>query len=84
MRLLHARPLVEPDKGGHTCLGTIDLELSSDVRLYGLRLLKMKDGKHLLFAPQSGPRRTATFSPELALQLTAMAMDALGVPANDA
>ena len=83
MKLLHARPLAEPDRGGHLCLGTIDIELNSEVRLYGLRLLRMRDGKILLFAPQAGKRRSATFSQELTSQLIQMASEALGVPAND-
>jgi hypothetical protein len=75
MRILYCHP-VSDDRGGHTCLATIDIELSPDVRLYGLRLLRMADGKHLVFAPQSGQRRTATFSSALAAELTAMAVAA--------
>jgi hypothetical protein len=80
MRLLYLHP-VSDDRGGHTCLATIDVELSADVRLYGLRLMRMRDGKHLVFAPQSGQRRVATFSPAMAEQLTAMAVEALRVAA---
>jgi hypothetical protein len=83
MKLLFARPLAEPDKGGHLCLGTIDIELTPDARLYGLRLLRMRDGQIRLFAPNAGKRRAATFSPELTERLTQMAVEAIGVPAND-
>jgi len=77
MRLLYLHPTRE-DRGGNVCVATVDIELNSDVRMYGLRLMRMGDGKHLLFAPQAGQRRAATFSPALAEQLTAMAVTALG------
>ena len=73
MRLLFLHP-VNDDRGGHTCLATIDVELNEHVRLYGLRLLQMRDGKKLVFAPQIGKRRSATFSVALAEKLTAMAV----------
>lgn len=75
MRILYCHP-VSDDRGAHTCLCTIDVELNADVRLYGLRLLRMRDGRHLIYAPQTGQRRCATFSPTLAEQLTALALDA--------
>lgn len=75
MRVLYCHP-VHDDRGGHTCLCTIDIELNPDVRMYGLRLLRMRDGKHILYAPQSGQRRVATFSPALAERLTALALEA--------
>jgi hypothetical protein len=84
MRVLFAYPVTEPENKKTRCLGTIDLELTPDVRLYGLRLLQMPDGAKILYAPHAGHRRSATFSPALAKTLTTMAMDALGVPANDA
>tara|TARA_A100001391_G_scaffold12331_3_gene7264 strand:+ start:8241 stop:8390 length:150 start_codon:yes stop_codon:yes gene_type:complete len=37
--------------------------------------MRMADGRHMIFSPQSGKRRTATFSPDLAAQLTALAVD---------
>lgn len=76
MRLLHLNPTGDPGRGGHTCIATVDVELNENVRLYGLRLLKMRDGKHMVFAPQSGTRRTATFSNDMAKELTALAVDA--------
>lgn len=80
MRILYARP-VQDERGGNTCVGTVDVELNDDVRLYGLRLMRMRDGNLLLFAPQAGARRTATFSVPLAQRLTRMAMEALRVAA---
>lgn len=76
MRLLHLHPTGDLRRGGHTCVATVDVELSEHVRLYGLRLLAMQDGRHMIFAPQSGARRTATFSPDMAKQITALAVEA--------
>jgi hypothetical protein len=52
-------------------LATFDLELSSDVRLFGLRLMRAPDGRLLVYAPSAnGGRRTATFSPSMAAAIT--------------
>lgn len=83
MRMLFCHP-VSDGRGGHTCLATIDIELDADVRLYGLRLLRMRDGNHRLVAPQAGRRLSATFSPSFAARLTAMALEALGEQADAA
>ncbi|WP_424981598.1 hypothetical protein [Maritalea sp. S77] len=76
MRILYMHPVFD-DRGRNQCIATIDIELNEHVRLYGLRLLKMEDGRHLVFSPQSGKRRTATFSPELSQEITDMAIQRL-------
>lgn len=76
MRVLYTHRLDEPAGDGHQCLATIDIELNDHLRLYGLRLLRMRDGKHLIFAPQSGRRRVATFSTPMAERLTKLAVAA--------
>ncbi len=81
MRIIYLRPTKDADETGNTCVATVDIELNEHVKLYGMRLMRMADGKHILFAPQSGKRRTATFSPALAERLTAMAVEALQVAA---
>lgn len=78
MRILYTHRLDEPQRDGHTCLCTVDVELNDHVRLYALRLLRMQDGKHLLFAPNAGKRRSATFSPALSARLTDLALEAYG------
>ncbi len=40
-------------------LATFDLEPSNLLRLYGLRLLQAPDGRRIVYAAQSGNRRTA-------------------------
>ena len=78
MRLIESHPIAaELDRTGHICIGLIDVELTPDLRLYKLRLLQMKDGRHRIYAPQAGRHLTASFSPALAERLTAMAVDAL-------
>jgi hypothetical protein len=78
MRLIECHLIAhERDKTGHTCIGLIDVEMSPDLRLYKLRLLRMRDGRHRIYAPYAGRNLAASFSPELADQLTALALMAL-------
>ena len=74
MKILDFNVIDEPP-GGNRCLATFDLELTPDCRLYGLRLLQMRDGRLLTFAPQSGARRVATFATSLAEKITNLAID---------
>ncbi|KQY12611.1 hypothetical protein [Rhizobium sp. Root482] len=74
MRILYLQPIDEPS-GGHRAIAVFDLELTPEARLYGLRLLRMRDGRLLTFAPQSGSRRVATFATELAARITSLAID---------
>jgi len=76
MQIIYCRPIEESACNGTVCLATIDLEFSPELRLYGLRLLRMPDGQHRLYAPQSGKRRVASFAPDMARKLTAMALRA--------
>lgn len=73
MRILYLHPVFD-DRGRHQCVATIDIEINEDIPLYGLRLMRMEDGQHRLLAPQTGRRRSATFSPELAQKITDMAV----------
>ncbi|NTA35992.1 hypothetical protein [Agrobacterium salinitolerans] len=83
MHIIDMKPLDEPP-GGNRAIATFDLELDDNVRLYALRLLEMRDGKHFVFAPQSGSRRVATFRREFAEALTNLALEELkAVTAND-
>lgn len=74
MRILDYK-LIDDPSGGHRAVAVFDLELSPDIRLYALRLLRMRDGRLLTFAPQSGHRRVATFAPHLAEKITQIAID---------
>lgn len=75
MRVLFCHRVNEA-RDGQRCVATVDVELNEDVRLCGLRLLRMPDGKHFIYAPQAGQRRTATFSKPMAEKLTGLALAA--------
>jgi hypothetical protein len=70
MKILDIKPVA--DRGGGTrTLALFDLELNSDTRLYGLKLMEAPDGRRIVYAPNgNGGRRLATFSPELAAEIT--------------
>lgn len=74
MRIVYMNP-VSDDRGRNVCVATIDIELNEDVRLYGLRLLRMEDGEFRVYAPQAGKRRTATFSHEMVRRITELAVE---------
>lgn len=69
--------LIDEPSGRHRAAAVFDLQLTPDCRLYGLRLLRMADGRLLTFAPQSGYRRVATFAAPLASEITKLATDEL-------
>ena len=66
-------PAAKSGGGALRLLATFDLELSGQIRLYGLRLLEAPGGKRIVYAAQSGSRRTATFDPLLAERITILA-----------
>lgn len=83
MRILDYK-LVDEPSGGHRAIAVFDIELTAECRLYGLRLLRMRDGRLLTFAPQSGHRRVASFATHLAEKITKLAIDQTGaLTAND-
>lgn len=74
MKILYCHPLA--DAKARDAVAFVDIEISEDLRLYGLRLVRQPDGAHRLYAPQAGQRRVATFSTPLAEHLTALALAA--------
>lgn len=55
-------------------LATFDIQISADVRMFGLRLMEAPDGRLLIYAPSgNGGRRLATFSPKLAEEIADIA-----------
>ncbi|MBB4580389.1 hypothetical protein GGE45_002719 [Rhizobium aethiopicum] len=74
MKVLYCHPLDQQKE--RDAIAFVDIELNNDVRMYGLRLLRQPDGKHFLYSPQAGHRRTATFSRPLAEELTRLAVEA--------
>lgn len=78
MRLLHIERL-QPDMSKDVrAVAIFDMQLSQDVRVYGLRLMRAPDGRHVVYAPSAnGGRRVATFSPALAAELAELATNEL-------
>ena len=76
MHVLYAHRTEE--RGKRPCIGFVDVEINSDLRLYGIRVVRQPDGRHMIYAPQSGQRHAASFSRPFAEELTALAVDALG------
>jgi hypothetical protein len=73
MEVLNIEPVANSGDGGMRVIAFFDLQLSDDVRMYGLRLLEAPDGNRITYAPQSGSRRSATFARPLAERITAAA-----------
>lgn len=74
MKILDLKPSTFDSGGSVREVARFDLQLSEDVRLYGLRLMRAPDGRHLTYAPSSGGRRFATFAPSLVDSITAAAI----------
>lgn len=78
MRILSIQPAIDRGGGSFRDVATFDLELSDEVRLCRLRLLRAPDGKHLTYAPVASGKRCMTFHPTIARKITELAVQALG------
>jgi hypothetical protein len=72
-KILSIRPLW----GGGKRLAEFDLELNDGLRLYSLKLCRGDHGHNLVFAPQAGGKRTATFVGDFAAKIADLATAAL-------
>jgi hypothetical protein len=59
--------------GRYREIAIFDIQLTDDVRLFDLRLFQSDSGNKIIRAPQTRDRRSATFSPTLAREITALA-----------
>ena len=75
MRLLRIEPCRQVSSGGMTTIAFFDVEITDDIRFFGMRLIEAPSGKRVSYAPSSGGRRFATFAPALAERITALAND---------
>ena len=73
MEVLNLEPVASSGGGGMRVLAFFDLQLSDEVRMHELKLLEAPDGRRIVYAAQSGSRRTATFARSLAERITAAA-----------
>ena len=75
MRIIEIRP--SPPGADGRAVAHFDIEISPDVRLFGLRLIEAPSGHHLVYAANFQGRPTATFSREFASSLSRAACAAL-------
>lgn len=75
MQILKMEPERRRTSGGFETIAIFDVQLSDDVRLYGVRMVKKPDGGIITWAPSSGGRRFATFSTDLAIRLAKAATE---------
>ncbi|WFS02792.1 hypothetical protein [Rhizobium tumorigenes] len=74
MRILDLKRAVGDGRSQMRLLATFDLELSEQIRMYGLKLMEAPDGRRFAYAPNAnGGSRTATFDPALAQEITELA-----------
>ncbi|MDN2582368.1 hypothetical protein [Aquibium sp. ELW1220] len=62
MKILAIRPA--PPGTGRT-VAHFDLQLTDDIRMFGMKLVQAEDGRFLTYAPSSHGARAATFSTPL-------------------
>lgn len=74
MKILDLKPAVTPGSGAMAQLATFDAQITDDVRICGMRLLRAPDGRMLTYAPTAlGGRRSVTFSPATSAAITKLA-----------
>ncbi len=75
MRVSNLKPAANPGGGAVKLVASFDLQLTDDVAIYGMRLCRAPDGRHVSYAPTAlGGRRSATFARPLAEAITASAL----------
>ncbi|OWK24148.1 hypothetical protein AJ87_24355 [Rhizobium yanglingense] len=78
MKILTFSPAVNPGGGSMKVVANFDLQLTSDIAVYGMRLLRAPNGDHISYAPTAlGGRRSVTFARPLAEAITATALKTL-------
>lgn len=66
-----------PAREGSSSLAKFDLELTEQVRIFGLHLKRNDKGQLRIFAPKSGGQHAASFNPEISEEITRAAIAAL-------
>lgn len=80
MRRKDDMKILRMDRARHVTSGNMktiaffDLEFDDRIRFYGMRLIEAPTGKRFSYAPSSGGQRLATFAPDLAAEITALAI----------
>jgi hypothetical protein len=78
MKILDIKPAAYPGGGRMEHVATFDAQVTDDIAVYGMRLLKAPNGQHVSYAPTAlGGRRSVTFARPLAEAITAAALQTL-------
>lgn len=78
MKILTMKPIADPGSGAMKVVASFDLQLTPDIAIYGMRLLKAPNDQHVSYAPTAhGGRRSVTFARPLAEAITAAALKTL-------
>ncbi len=67
---------IRPENGGGATIARFDAQLSPDIRMFGLKLVKTPRG-HRVYPPHTSTNNVATFAPIFAEKLIRAALAAL-------
>lgn len=71
MKILDMKAAANPGGGSMVVVAHFDLQITADIRIHGMRLLRAADGKFLTYSPTAlGGRRSVTFAPETTAAIT--------------
>ena len=73
MRILSIRRAIDDGGRRFRLRAFYDVQLTDEIRLFGLQLMQAPDGRLLTFAPAKHGMKVVTFAPNLAEQLTNLA-----------
>lgn len=74
MKITELRP--ERDRGSGSVIARFDLQVTEGLRIFGLQLRQRADGSYRIAAPNLSGRHVATFTPPVAIEITAAAVAA--------
>ncbi|WP_457660957.1 hypothetical protein [Sinorhizobium medicae] len=73
---------IRPHHGGGSTIALFDVQLTPEVRMFGLRLVKVARG-YRVYSPSAHGCNVATFAPEFAEKLSRAALAALAGENDD-
>ncbi|MBB6299422.1 hypothetical protein [Rhizobium leucaenae] len=73
---------IRPEPGAGNTIARFDLQLTPDVRMFGLKLVKTPRG-HRVYPPHSNVNNVATFAPAFAEKMIRAALAALNGEADE-
>lgn len=73
---------IRPEHGGGSTVARFDVQLTPEVRMFGLRLVRVAKG-YRVYSPSAFGSNVATFAPALAEKLSRAALAALAGDTDD-